>query len=155
MKKILLILLILSTSLFAKGHYCSALCLSVDSYQQTIDILGEIEIEVGTQSAREAHRYLKKKCRNSYYDRSGILVDNLSFKSTYDSSSSSHDYYGEYFYSDGWTLYSGYEMGGSYSSSEHQTLDISIIRSKADKACEFDITIPKGYLPYLGNIPVL
>ena len=155
MKYFLLLLILFSGQLFAKGYYCSALCISVDSYHQYVNIIGEFEIEVGSETSREAHRLLKKKCRLATYDQSSILVDNLRFRSTYNHSCGSYDYYGEYFQTDGWNVLEGYEMGGSYSSGTQRTLDISIRGSQASIACDQEHSIETGYTPYVGNLPIL
>ena len=97
---------------------------------------------------------LWKKCRQKFYDGSGILVDGLKYRGSYETSNSSEHHRGDYFEADGWSVLESYSISDSYSSSEHRDIDISIRRSNPDFACELDNDIPTGWIPYLGDIPV-
>lgn len=150
----LLLLLLLTSNTFAKGYYCSALCISVDGYSHAVDVVGEVDIEAGLDKPYQVHRILKKICRDKFYDQSGILVDELKYKGSVDTYETSSEVYKEHYYDNGWTLLSGYYLRSYGASSENRTLDISILRSKPSFACELDNEIPTGWIPYTGSIPV-
>ncbi len=162
---IILPLLALVPSLYAKGFECKALCVVLDSQASTLYYLDSIDIVAGTTKT-ETHKLLKKKCqkvaRSRGFQSGSMTVDRLDFNSRRvdERESSVSNSYSSY----GSISISNYHVEVSRGVSIHsgswqrnfsdRSLDIHISPTSPNVACRENDNVSDGDIPYIGEFEI-